>query len=462
VATLYRVPVLGGAPTVVVVDVDSAVSFSPDGQRFTFTRGIPNKGTTAVVVAQADGTGVRELATVPDPARFQSERPAWSPDGKTLLAIASIRPGANAVFAIDAATGRVSQVPGEWSALGDVEWMRDAHSFLANGADVGLIGTALQMWRVSYPDGARTHVTNDLNSYRGISLSADGLSLATVETQTTAGLEVSTMPQFADWRRLTGEPGRADGTEGLKWLADHRIVYTSAASGPSQLWIVNADGSNAHQLTTLSSPVLNPFPSADGRWVYFDSVTTAGRYIYRIQADGSGLEQITHDGNESRPVVSPDGSTVFFSRREGGENRPARVPAQGGTSVVISKSVFSPSDISSDGTQLVGPTWSQEHRRSVPALLPVAGGDLRLLPDIPVSDAMFTKDGHALVFPDLSTRPIRLMTRPLPDGVPTHVGVPMPMVTFNGALSRDGHLVISHGTQQSDVVLITALRSPKP
>lgn len=460
-ATLSRVPVLGGAATVVLADVDSAIAFSPDGQRFAFTRGDPSQGTTAVVIAQADGTRAKQLATVPAPARFQTERPAWSPDGKTLLAIATARSGVNVVFAVDAATGRVSQVPGEWSTVREVEWMRDGRSFLANAADAGMVSGALQVWSVSYPDGARTHVTNDLNSYSGVSLSADGLSLATVETETRAGLEVSTTPQFADWRRLTGEPGRSDGTNGLKWLADGRIVYTSAASGPSQLWIVNPDGTNAHQLTNIASAALNPYPSADGRWVYFDSVTSNGRCIFRIQTDGSGLEQITHRGNESRPVVSPDGSTVFVSQREGGENRPARVPAQGGDPTVIASAAFSPSDISPDGTQLVGPTWSQQHSRSVVALLPVTGGEPRLLPDIVVTDAGFTRDGRGLVYPDLTTRPFRLMIRPLPDGVATHIGAPMPMVTFNGALSRDGHLVISRGTQQSDVVLITGTRPAK-
>jgi hypothetical protein len=159
--------------------------------------------------------------------------------------------------------------------------------------------------------------------------------------------------------------------------------------------------------------------------------------------------------------VSPDGSTVFFSQREGGENRAARVPAQGGQPTVISKAIFSPSDVSADGTELVGPTWSQQHRRSVVALLPVSGGEPRLLPDIPVTDAKFTGDGHALVFPDLTTRPFRLMIRPLPDGVGTHIGAPLPMVTFNGALSRDGRVVISRGTQQSDGVLITSVRPPR-
>ena len=267
---------------------------------------------------------------------------------------------------------------------------------------------------------------------------------------------------MTEWHRLTGEPGRADGTAGMAWLPDGRIVYTSSASGPSQLWIVNADGSNAHQLTSTVPVALNPFPSADGRWIYFDTVVSTGRCIYRIAPDGSGIEQITHGGNETHPVVSPDGSTVFFSLRQGGENHAARVPSQGGDPTMIWKGTFSPTDISPDGTQLVGPTWSEQHHRSVSDSSRSLVVNRHCCRTFPVSNATFTPDGRALLFPDLRTRPFRMMRRPLPNGVATYVGPPLPAVTFSGALSRDGRLVISRGSQQSDAVLITAVRTAKP
>jgi eukaryotic-like serine/threonine-protein kinase len=461
-ATLYRVPVLGGTPSVVLADVDSAIAFSPGGKSFAFTRGVPSKGTTGVLIANADATGIRELATLPLPARFQLESPAWSPDGRTLLAIATKGPVTSSVFAIDVQNGRVSEVPGEWTAIRSVQWMPDGRSFVLDGAEVNLQTAALQIWSVLYPEGGRTRVTNDLNTYLSLSLSSDGHSLATVKDEITAAIEVSTFPDQTKWTRVTGEPGRADGTAGLAWLPDGGIVYTSSASAPSQLWIVNADGSNGHQLTTTIPVALNPFPSADGRWVYFDTVVSAGRCIYRIHPDGSGLEQITRGGNETRPVLSPDGSTVFLSLRQGGENHAARVPSQGGEPTMIWKGSFSPTDISPDGAQLVGPTWSEQHRRSVVGLLPSTGGAPTLLPDIPFPYATFTADGRALVFPDLRTRPYRMMLKPLPNGVPAHIGPPLPVVTFAGALSRDGRLAISRGSQQSDVVLITGVPSSQP
>ena len=224
---------------------------------------------------------------------------------------------------------------------------------------------------------------------------------------------------------------------------------------------MNADGSNRHQLTTTVPIALNPVTSADGRWVYFDAVVSAGRCIYRIAPDGLGIEPITRGGDESHPVVSPR-STVFFSLRQGGENHAARVPSQGGDPTIISKGSFAPTDISPDGKELVGPMWSEQDRQSVLGLISATGGEPKMLRDIPVPTATFSADGRALLFPDLTTRPMRMMRRPLPDGTATYIGLPLPTVTFNGALSRDGHLAISHGSQQSDVVLITAVRSAKP
>jgi Tol biopolymer transport system component len=461
-ATLYRIPVLGGAPTMVLADVDSGPAFAPDAQAFAFTRGAPAKGTTAIVIANLDGGNARELATLPSPNRFQLEAPAWSPDGKTLLALGTKGTATAAVFAVDVQSGRVTQIPGDWAGLRAVAWLPDGQSFIADGVDPSRISVNSQLWRVSYPAGERTHVTNDLNAYVGVSLAADGLSLATVQTETTAGIEVSAVSDLSNWRRVTGEPGRADGTAGMSWMPDGRIVYTSATSGAPQLWIVNADGKNPRQLTTTLPTALNPFASADGRWVYFDSICAEGRCLYRIAADGSGLAQITRGGSEVRPVVSPDGATVYFSRTIGGENRAGRVSAQGGEVTQLSDASFAPIGIAPDGKTLVGPSWSEQHRRSVVGLLDVASGRITLLPDIPFPNANFSADGRALLFPDLTTQPARLMMRPLPDGAAKPVGGGVTGLPFGAAFSRDGRIAISRGTRQSYVVLISAVRPAKP
>jgi hypothetical protein len=56
-------PVLGGNPQQLLRDIDTSVSFSPDGKQFAFIRGIPDKGVFNLLVANADGSGEKVVTT---------------------------------------------------------------------------------------------------------------------------------------------------------------------------------------------------------------------------------------------------------------------------------------------------------------------------------------------------------------------------------------------------------------
>ena len=310
VASLFKVPVLGGTPTTVLEDIDSPVTFSPDGREMAFMRGSMTRGTTELMVVTTDGSKARVLAAAPPPDKFQSEGAGWSPDGRTILATAtSSRPGTPAVvYAVDAATGVAQAVGGAWGFVRDVHWLPDGRSFLLTGVDLDGVFTP-QIWRVSYPGGERSRVTNDLNAYINVSLSADGKALATVQTETTAGIQV--IEPNRETRRIGGVARREDGTAGLSWLPDGRIAFASTASGVPQIWVMDADGQNVRQVTSLERPATRPRSSPDGRHIYFQSFGRDGLSIYRIAPDGSGLQQITKDGDAREVVVSPDGATVY-------------------------------------------------------------------------------------------------------------------------------------------------------
>jgi DNA-binding winged helix-turn-helix (wHTH) protein len=81
---LFKVPVLGGAPLLLGKLADTAVTFSPDGQRFAYTQGSGDRNIIEVHIANADGTADRSLATILDGASDFQPGPAWSPDGKTI------------------------------------------------------------------------------------------------------------------------------------------------------------------------------------------------------------------------------------------------------------------------------------------------------------------------------------------------------------------------------------------
>ena len=96
------------------------------------------------------------------------------------------------------------------------------------------------------------------------------------------------------------------------------VMYMNriAPSG-SQLWISNADGSNATRLMAGQSDPFDYHPSwsADGKWIVFTSERRADGQsdVYRVRPDGTGLETlVSTDSFEDNGILSPDGSRLAF------------------------------------------------------------------------------------------------------------------------------------------------------
>ena len=94
-ASLFQIPLLGGPPRKLVEDISTAPAFSPDGTRMAFIRGMAD-GEQVIVLANADGTGERRLASRAEPDAYAQTRVAWSPDGTEIAAFAGEMPGQRA------------------------------------------------------------------------------------------------------------------------------------------------------------------------------------------------------------------------------------------------------------------------------------------------------------------------------------------------------------------------------
>ena len=459
-AVLNRIPVLGGAPTVVLEDLDSPITFSPDAQHFAFMRGLIEKGTTALMVANADGSGAHPLATLGPPERFQSETPAWSPDGKTILASATLRDTRIGIFAVDAVSGATTPIGAHWGFVRNLQWMPDGRSFLADGIDLSLRSPTPQIWRVSYPAGERTRITNDLNAYLGVSMSADGQSIATVQTERHARIQVASL-RAGSWTVWSKSEQRADGIAGLSWMPDGRMVFTAVASGQPQLWIADRDGGNERQIVALPGPISNPAAAPDGSWIYFQSICSEGMCIYRVAPDGSGLKQLTHGGDEFVPVVSPDGRTIYLTQRRSGRPAPARMSADGGDVTPIGQEFFGPLAITPDGARLAGTTWNAAARVPAVGLMAADGGPVTIMPGVTGSGG-FARDGRSWIYSDSGGTPSHLVAKPLAGGPSRPLELPaLDGVPFSGGIAPDGRIAVSVGGLTSDVVLISGVPAPK-
>ena len=152
---LYSASMLGGAPRVIVDDVDSPVTFSPDGQHFAFLRELHDSPNWDLWMAKSDGT-VEKAIFRNHPLLSDSYIPAWSPDGKSIV-IPIVQPTKDALggfLAVDPASGqeRVVAVSPDHIYHGPT-WMPDGSALVAPAVQIDAEHLQAQIGFVNYPGG---------------------------------------------------------------------------------------------------------------------------------------------------------------------------------------------------------------------------------------------------------------------------------------------------------------------
>jgi Tol biopolymer transport system component/DNA-binding winged helix-turn-helix (wHTH) protein len=466
---LYRIPALGGTPHLAMQGgIDFGSSYSPDGRQFAFLRVNSDTGKADVLVAKADGTDQRLLASRPYRDEFIGV--AWSPDGKTVAfttaeATKQLR---SVLWTVSVADGSVREIYSTPDAIGRPRWLPDGSGLLA---PIGNPGQAFrgQLWFISYPRGEARRLTNDLMDYQlcCLDLTPDGKTLVDTELSKVSDLWVASAGNTAKAKQITTKEFAVGG---FSWMPDGRILF---ASQDGKIFVVNQDGSGRSRLTPDDSSNWDPSVCGDGRYIVYAAYREQKSGIWRTSADGSDPIRIADETDAVAPQCSPDGKWVVYL--QGPAWTPVKVPITGAKPAEVLAQDFNfevgfahPLRISPDGKRIlylaaprdnaVSPSASKPYQLKV--MSSDGGADLYKF-DWPASAnaPRWAPAGDAIEYALTRNGVSNIWRQKLVGGAPKQITNFESGLIFDFEWSRDGkQLALTRGSESSDVILISNFR----
>ncbi len=188
-----------------------------------------------------------------------------------------------------------------------------------------------------------------------------------------------------------------------------RIAFGSNRSGSHEMWVCDADGSNATQLTSFRGPyTAGPKWSPDGKWITFDYRSGRKPAIYVLNSHGGVPHRLTSGQVDG---WSRDGKWIYFTSDNSAEHQVWRMPPDGGDATQVTKNDGANVVESPDGNPLyyykgdnedVGSIWSESVAR---------GKEVQLIHSVcprgfvvVQQGIYFLPDGHHIAFFSFATQ----------------------------------------------------------
>jgi len=357
-----------------------SAAWSPDGRSIAISR--IAGGDSGIYLISPTGGPERKLATRDTTTWYGSEI-SWSTDGKLL---AFINHPANSaadsilkLFLLSLDTLERTQVQTDCNEAAAPSFSPRG-TFLAWVCDDTSFSSSLRLLRLK--DGYQTQLLSRADLIGGLAWSSDERRIvfssesnfgALWETSLSRPSQIEILPVGHDASDLAARPpspglAYVQGSSNINiWRLDllaspplarklvtssreqrgpsispdgSKIAFYSDRTGEMEIWVCNADGSNAEQLTRFGhSSTGMPRWSPDGKLIAFDSRVEGEANIYVVDPNSGVPHKLSIDIHDnSVPSWSRDGTWIYFVNGSDAFNQTVwKVPSNGGHAVQISK-----------------------------------------------------------------------------------------------------------------------------
>jgi len=285
--------------------------FSSDGRQLIFQSKRDGRACDQIYTMRADGSGVRMVST----GKGRTTCSYFFPKRKRILFSSTHAGSAECPPPPDYSHGYV------WAIYKSY----DIYTAKPDGSDLKQLTKTpgYDAEATISTDGRRIVFTSmrdgDLDIY---SMDADGRNVKRLTNET--GYDGG--PFFSrDGRKIVyraNHPKTPAEVERYKKLLADGLVEPNAL----ELWVMDADGGNKRQVTSLGVASFAPYFFPDGRRIIFSSnypnIRSRDFNLFAVNLDGTGLEQITfNDTFDGFPMFSPDGKKLVFASNRNAQTR---------------------------------------------------------------------------------------------------------------------------------------------
>jgi len=425
-SALFVIPSLGGAPRKIVDDVDSRITFAPDGKRVAFVRNVIRTHDSQILIFDLAARTQRMVAIVNPPEAVNPRVGLhWSRDGRTLTTLLASTAGSGgdyrmATFDVD--TGRRENVA-QWGHLAVFSgaWLMGGRLFVG-GSDPSMF--LAQLLELSPGSARGRRITNDDSNYDSPSASADGTTLAALRVSPSLTLWTASISGQGQPRQL---PIGINNPLLPRTTRDGTILFRRFGGERLAIWRAEPDGSTPRQVSpdTLDIAGYRPIPGTNAL-VFTGIGDDMVSHLWRMDHDGSSLVQLTRGPGETLLDISTDGKFLLALQAQGVSHQLMRFSiGPGAGAVPVGRAGRDDASFSPDGALVLQAQYGVVNERDVPmaTFYPSGGGasvgTLELTGRMRGSE--WWTDATALTYVTEENGVDTMMRLPIVGGVPTPV-----------------------------------------